>query len=248
MGKFCTKCGRPLQEGEICGCGNEIEEMKEKKDFTIDIKESFIDCFEIFKKVITKPFEAINNFVTENKYISGIIMMVMAALSTGIYKLAVLKNSYQMVESSLDGHGGWLDIWSNFTGESVRPAYFKEFLTETATNLIQYIVLVILGYLIISKLMNGKSTWKHILTAVGISLSVVIGANLMNSILTFINGELIIHLISYVSSFASIFSILLLYESVKGVAEVDKNKLLIGITSMLVCANIVVDFIQKIFS
>ena len=247
MAKFCTKCGRPLKEGEVSECANTQEKVEVSKPTTnsVDIKESFMDCLNVFKNILTKPFEAMKEFVTENKYISGIIMIIVAALSTGIYKLATLKSASNQVESSL---GGWGDLLNSFTGGSAKPDYFKEFLTETVTNLAQYAVLVLLGYLIISKLMNGKATWKHMVNAVGISLSLVICANLINSILVFIDGNFIIHLIGYVSSFASVFSVLLLYGAIQEISEVDKNKLFVRIAAMFVCASVVVDLVQKIFS
>ena len=252
MEKFCTKCGKPLKEEEVCECTNSVGEKVSIKDSTttIDIQASFIDCLEVFKKVITNPFEAISNFVMENKYISGIVMIVIAALSAGIYKLAVLKCSYQAVETSLDGLGnlGFLDLFGSLSSESAKPEYLKNFFTETAMSLVQYAALAFLGYIILTKFIKGTTTWKQIVTAVGISLSVVIGANLINSILIFMGGEFIIHLISYVSSFASLFSILLLYESMKKIIEINQNKLLIAVVSMSVCATIVVDFIQKVLS
>ena len=92
MAKFCTKCGKELKEGQTCDCKKTSKKVTNNTQ--IDLKESSIDCLNVFKKIFTKPFEAIKDFVCDNKFIAGIIMIVVAALTTGIYKIATLKSMY----------------------------------------------------------------------------------------------------------------------------------------------------------
>ena len=84
--------------------------------------------------------------------------------------------------------------------------------------------------------------------AVGISLSVVLAVNLVNSVLVFIDGEFIGDLRVYLASFASILSTLILYGSVKHVAGVNENKLFVSVASMSVFATIAMDLVQKILN
>ena len=91
MAKFCTKCGKELVDGVCPSCASS---EKETVSGSVDIKGSLMECVNVFKKIFTKPFDAIKEFVSENKFIAGIIMVVISALSTGIYKIATLKNVY----------------------------------------------------------------------------------------------------------------------------------------------------------
>ena len=98
----------------------------------------------------------------------------------------------------------------------------------------------------VAKVLKGKATLKQMIAAVGISLSVVILANLANAGLVFIDEEFVSYIRTYLTSFAYIFSILILYYGIKGVAEVDKNKLFLSVASISVIATACWDIIDKI--
>lgn len=256
MAKFCTKCGKKLEEGEVCSCTKKASsKAKEKKvvveeNTAIDIKSSCMDCLNVFKNIFTKPFEAINEFVCESKWISGIIMIVLAAISSGIYKIATLKNMYSASSANGFSAGELSSLFESALSGKVNaePEYLKEFLTTFANSFIEYALIVLLGYIIISKLLKGTATWKQMITAVAISVSVVLVGYLINSVLVFIDGDFMGNIRSYVSSFAYISSLLILFTSVKDIAEVDKNKLFVSIASMSVFATAIIDIAKKIFN
>lgn len=256
MAKFCTKCGKELKNGKACTCEKEVKkETKketEKKEVAttttnIDIKESLMDCVNALKNIFIKPFEAVKEFVTDNKLISGIIMILVAAISTGLYKIATIKNMYSASSSNSFNVNDFVNILSGNSSYGTKPDYLKEFFTEAGTNLLIYALIALFGYLIVTKLLKGKSTWKQMVTAVAISLSVVLVGCLINSILVFIDAEVIGYIRGYITSFAYILSILILYIGVKETAEIDKNKLFLSVASMSVCATVVWDIIDKIF-
>ena len=258
MAKFCTKCGRQIAEGEVCSCVQMIQPTTTTttpvaSNSDVNVKDSLMDCVNVFKKIFTKPFDAIKEFVCENKFIAGIIMVVVAALSTGLYKIATLKNLYSSSSSAGSLTAGDLTdlISSALSGGSLaaaKPEYLKEFMTTFATNLVEYALIAVIGYLVVSMLFKGTASIKQMVAAVGISLSVVLAVNLVNSVLVFIDGEFIGNLRTYLASFASILSTLILYASVKHVSGVDENKLFVSVASMLVFATIAMDLVQKILN
>ena len=257
MAKFCTKCGKPLEEGMTCDCQVNVVEQQanvavapQTTDTKIDIKESLMDCVNVFKKVFTKPFEAIKEFVCDSKFIAGIIMIVVTALSNGLYKIASLKNTYDATSSSLNLNDFSSLLNSALSGNSAvaEPEYLKEFFTSFLTNFAEYAVVFVLGYLIISKLFKGTISWKQMLNAVAISLSVVLVGNLLRAGLTFVDGDFIYNIRSYISSFANIFSILLLYGAAKEVSGIDNNKMFISVASMSVFATLVMDLVDKVLN
>lgn len=251
MSKFCTKCGKKLEEGQVCDCGKKSKVESKNSNTSIDLKESSIDCLNVFKKIFTKPFEAIKEFVCDNKFIAGIIMIVVAAITSGLYKIATLKSMYSASSASsfnTDDLSGLLSSALSGGLSVSEPEYLKEFFTTFATNLAEYALIVVIGYLIISKLLKAKTTWKYMVTAVAISLSVVLVGNVINSVLVFIDGDFIGNIRSYVASFASILSILVLYASVKEISGINKNRLFVAVASMSVFATVVIDIVQKLFN
>lgn len=250
MAKFCTRCGKALNEGEVCNCVQTTTATTAVS--TVDAKGCIMDCVNVFKKIFTKPFEAIKEFVSENNFVAGIIMVVVAAISTGLYKIATLKNLYSAGSSASSFTASdFTDLLntalSGGSFSTAEPEYLKEFMTTFATNLAEYALIIVIGYLIISKIFKGTATLKQMVTAVGISLSVVLAANLVNSILVFIDGEFIANIRVYLTSFVFILSTLILYASVKQIGGIDQNKLFVSIASMSVFATIAMDLIQKLF-
>jgi len=240
MAKFCSRCGRPLNEGEVCNCAPVVQQSAPVAPQTvavsaapaqaagsIDIKGCLMDCVNIFKKIFTKPVEAIKEFVNDNNFVAGIIMIVVSALITGLYRMAALKSIY--------------------SGTFLKPDYLKEFMNVFLPTIGEYALIAIIGYLIVSKLFKGTATIKQIVTAVGISLSVIIVTNVINSALVFMDGEFIVSLRTYIASFASILNVIILYASIKHAAGIDENKLFIGVTSIFVFASVAIDLIQKMF-
>ena len=210
------------------------EKVKETtKTSNIDIKASSKSSLDAIKNIFTKPVEAIKDFVTDNNFISGIIMIIVAALSTGIYKLATLKSAYDQLSN------GWY--------KAPKPEYLKEFFTTSGTNLLEYALVAVIGYIIISKLMKGTATIKQMVAAVGISLSLVIISYLANSILIFIDKEVISYIMSYLRTFAYIYSYIILYQAVKEVGGIDQNKVFLSVASMSVLATVTIDIVNKIF-
>lgn len=274
MAKFCTKCGKPLEEGKVCDCAQTVIQptmvatnngvninnninpnnninSSNNVNTNIDIKESFMDCLDVFKNILTKPFDAIKNFVCENKYIAGIIMIVLAAISSGLYRIATLKSMYNSTSAdsfNVNDFSSLLESALSGNLTTAEPEYLKEFFTSFATNLAEYALIVLIGYLIISKLLKSNTTWKHMITAVAISVSIIIIGNIINSGLVFIDGDFIGNVRGYIASFASISSILILGTTVTEVTGINKNKVFISVASMSVLANVVIDIAQKLFA
>jgi len=214
---------------------------------SIDFKESGKDCLDVLKGIFTKPIETIKNFVVDSKYIAGIIMVVVTAIASGLYKIATLKSMY----GSSTGKGFNMNDLSSVLSGNLgleEPNYLKEFFTTFAYNLVEYAAIAFIGYLIVSKLLKGKTSWKQMINAVGVAFSIVCLGYLVNSILVFVDAEFVGYLRSYVSTFAKMASVLILYKGVAETAEVDKNKLYIWVPAMFVVGSAVIDILDKIFN
>lgn len=199
------------------------------KTSSIDFKECGKSGLDAIKNIFCKPFDAIKEFVTDSNFITGIIMVIVAALSTGLYKIASLKRAY-------DG-----------LSKYYKPEYLKEFFTTAGENLLEYALLAVFGYLLITIIFKGKATIKQMVSAVGLSLSFVIVAYLASSILVFIDAEIISYIISYLHMFAGIYSYLIIFIAIKEVGEIDKNKLFLATACMFVLATMGMDIYHKLF-
>ena len=222
MAKFCTKCGKELVEGKACDCQTSTTSTS-----SVDFKECGKDCLEVVKGIFTKPVETIKNFVADNKLISAIIMVVVAALSTGLCTIAYEKEQ--------------------LANKFYEPKYLNDFFTKSLDSLVQFALIAAIGYLLVTVIFKGKSTWKQMVAAVGAGVSVVLVANIVNSILAFVDAEFVSYLISYVSVFSRFALFLVVYKSIEETAELDKNKLFLGSISLFVLVEAAMDLYAKIF-
>ena len=231
MANFCTKCGEKLEAGKTHKCEAKEEKKVETKTTStssVDVKGGFTDCIDAVKGIFTKPIDTIQSFVSDSKFIAGIIFIVATALMAGLSRVITLWHVY-----------GDQDY--------IKPKYFDEFFESFVTDLGKYVAIAFIAYLIISIILKGKATWKETLSATGLSLVVTFFAIIINTILVFFEGDLVSYIYNYVSVFASAFSVVVLYEGLKLKAEIDKNKLFVTLASTYVCAAIVVDLLTKIF-
>ena len=239
MANFCTKCGKKLEAGEehTCEVKEEVKKEKAKAEKTtsssnVDVKGGFTDAVDAVKGIFTKPIDVIEKFVTDSKFIAGIILIVMTALAKGLYTVITLWHAFDKVKAY----------------SSYEPKYFDEFFKVFATDLVRYAGIAFIAYLVVTLILKGKATWKETLAATGLSLIVIIAATIVSSILVFFEGDIVSYIGSYVATFSSAFCMFVLYEGIKAKAGIDKNKLFLSLASVLVGAEIIVDIVNKIFS
>lgn len=83
MAKFCTKCGKPLEEGKVCDCSK--EETKEKEEVSSSVSANIAnDYFEILKGMFAKPLTTIKKYSKDKHFILGLISIAITALIFGL--------------------------------------------------------------------------------------------------------------------------------------------------------------------
>ena len=98
MGNFCTKCGRPLAEGEICNCQSQSapqpqqtttpppQPMAPPKENIV--KKGFQNMWEALKTLFKNPAEAAAVLAKEENWLVAIILSGVQALFMGLLALA----------------------------------------------------------------------------------------------------------------------------------------------------------------
>lgn len=83
MDKYCSYCGRELNEGEICSCANyQInEEQTQKKGLFLSIS------WKLFKDTFKNPTKTINGFVKNKDYKLGIFFIILSSILISIIRV-----------------------------------------------------------------------------------------------------------------------------------------------------------------
>lgn len=224
MAKFCTKCGKELTEGQACDC--QASQTATANTGSVDFKECGKDCLNLLKGIFTKPVETIKNFVVDNKLVAAIIMIVVAALSNGLFRIAYEK--------------------AKLASAYYEPRYLNDFFTVSLESLVRYALIAVIGYVLVTLIFKGKTSWKQMVAAVGAGVTAVIVANVINSMLAFVDAEFFGYVASYISTFASFTLFLVVYKAIEETAELDKNKLFLGSISLFVLVEAGMDLYAKI--
>lgn len=98
MGNFCTQCGRPLQEGEVCNCTQQNQTSQPAQaapapspatpsQASIEIKNGFCNLVTALKTVWTNPVKAASALAHKDSWLPAILLIAAQALFSGLFAL-----------------------------------------------------------------------------------------------------------------------------------------------------------------
>ncbi len=236
MAKFCTKCGRKLEEGEVCECTKEKKEKglkEEKKEETIEKKEVTSlanDWLETYiamtKGILEKPITTIKKYAKkENAILSWIIL--------GINSFFTVLFLYLFVKETTSNVSGF--PFNDFT----YSGYSMDFET-----VLKIFLTIMVGYASMAGLLTfiGGILWKkevnfnQIISVLAIPSTFTILTTLLSILLIYLSTKLmgivlLISLILYLSN---------IYHGWMSTTTVDENKISYSYTGALVLTLFVV--------
>lgn len=173
MAKFCTKCGKPLEEGKKCNCQEgQVEELlsnenNQKKSNSNEIIEQLLT---VLKGTFKNPITTIKEIRKDNYFITGLITLGVNALAIALFIAGLLKsvletiinqNSITSTINSLSGTKSNVDI-------NVFGLGFKIFLLVV----IFYGIYSLIAWLITNKIMKKNNTYKQIIATMSVPATI----------------------------------------------------------------------------
>ena len=119
--RFCTKCGRQLNDGEVCTCQAQPQQSVPVQAQAKTASPDFIgDIMEFFKTVFKKPADAVCTYVNKGSLIASLIILAVCAIvktfSNVLYKIIANVQYEQNVRDNLV-------IWDPTTWVAPEPLY-----------------------------------------------------------------------------------------------------------------------------
>ena len=221
MAKFCTRCGKPLEDGKPCSCVNDVVENSNSTN--IDINKGFNDFIGLIAGIFVKPADTIK----KDKWIMGVIILAINCLIGGLllYCLCLRTGSNNIVSS----------INSSIFGSSYKVPFIQPFFGGLFGVAFYFGIIAMGIFLFASVIYKSKYSIKETFALTG-SCSIIL---LMVSILAI--------LISFASAYIAmalvligvLFFLLYLYQGVSDITNLDKNKLIYAYTPAIVVATII---------
>ena len=106
MAKFCTKCGKKLEEGEVCTCSqNTAKTSTSAAAGSVDFNQLFNDYVNIIKGIFTRPSDTIKEYAKGGKMLLGIIALVINCLVSGLFFYFFMDKAFGGLMGMFGGYG-----------------------------------------------------------------------------------------------------------------------------------------------
>ncbi len=227
MAKYCSNCGRKLNEGETCNC--------KLNNNSFDIKRCFGKALELFKGMFTKPVDAMKNFIKEENFALANVIIVIIGIISGLFAMLLTK------ETMGNLYGGLSSLMS---GAYFEIPYFKIFIITTILVIGVYYLQALILYLVAGKIFKAEVGYKgsfNLLT----SLAIFSLTGILVSIIGVLISPVIVVL---VIALVSLFTITNFVLGVKEVIGLNDSKSVYTIVLTSVILSIVLYVISLIFS
>lgn len=211
MAKFCTKCGKPLVEGQTCNCGNPetpvVETLNFEQPSMKDFQQAnnmnqnmmnqpqggmaqpskannlFNECLAIVTGFLKKPVTTIQENANENKFTHALVIAGVFAASVMAFVLVVLGDIYGALEKTMS-MGGLVEV------PELEVPYIKVGLITFIAVAGALALMALLAWLIMNKLFKVNTTYKKVLGIYAISSIIAAVASLAAIICKFIDYRL----------------------------------------------------------
>lgn len=220
MAKYCSKCGKLLENNEKCTC-----QKKPKKERNIErkieLKKYFDEFVEIYKTIFTKPIDTIKNYTNKPNMIVSIVQMVIFILVFGFYVLSISKSIYVLYGVITKEY--FTAIYNanvNSLTISTQIPYFNIFLIAILFIIILSFLTVVAIYLINSLIFKSKANIKRVFCLYSINTVLPTIALVVCLIIGFISLKLSLIILL----FAIILSNIYLFSGIKFISTKDDNK------------------------
>ena len=242
MAKYCTKCGKKLEDGKPCDCEvskkeTKKEEVREEATGSFDFNECVNSYVAITKGMFTKPVDTLKKYAKEKHFTVGMISIIINSIISAFFAYCFSTKAIGLI-------GGFLGYGSLFSS-SITVPFAETFFQSLLSSFLGFAVTALMIYVIAGALMKDKITVKKAFALVGVCATFTSITTLVCILFTYISLQfmLIILLI------ASIFYLTYLYQGIVETTEVDRNKVAyVFVIAIAVCAFVTVYILPKLFS
>ncbi|MBE6147747.1 MAG: YIP1 family protein [Firmicutes bacterium] len=217
MAKFCTKCGKKLEEVRVCDCLTDVKdaiisEPNKRKD--IDFQKYLDLFFDVAKGIFMKPIDTIKKYATEENFDFGVIAIFLNSIIFGIM-------FYFLVEESMSYVNGMMGLTSLGYGLIYGEiSFFKILVYAILFMAVFFFGIGIMIHFMNSIIFKGDSSIKRAISLVGVCSVLTTVTSVVGLICLFVS----IKLFGIVVGLAGVLYLCHLYHGVQIVFKVDENK------------------------
>lgn len=237
MGNFCTNCGRPLKEGEVCNCAREEANQPQPQaeaqpqpqapvppkapgQSTAALKAGLQNLLTAVKTIFKNPEEAAATLGKEENWLMAILLIAAQAVLSGLFSLATVGIGFAVF---------------SFRGGDLAILFF---FTVICSLLLSAAMLGL--YLCFGKAFKGKLTAKSALAVIGNRCFITIPLTVVAILFTMLHALFGIILFTA----GEFFALLLLFITIQKSFGISVNKAfwVVGLTAVIIFVLFIIMF------
>lgn len=244
MAKFCTKCGKKLEEGQVCDCSQTAQSTNQSSSNTqavgnIDFNRGLNDYIDIIKGIFSKPADTIKTYSKSNKVLLGIVAMIINCLVSGLFFYFFCNKAFSGLMSLFMGG------YSSLMSSSYEIPFGRCFLMGIVFMAFWFAVCAFVILLIANPILKDKMDIKKSFALVGSCSVFTTLTTILAIICTFISIPLAIAILLIGAG----FYLTNLYQGLSDITNIDKNRLVyVFMPAVAVATFVMVYIVPKFFS
>lgn len=171
MAKYCTKCGKELEEGKPCEC-------EKTKETTQNISNNLIN---ILKGTFTKPYTTTKETTKESYLITSIIAIIASSVALCLVIVKVLKLTYANTVGAITSSFGYN---TNQLGMDITQTLF----TCIILVALFYFLYTTVAYIFTNKIEHEENSYKEIVASMTVPAIISTTFSLVSWILLTVFG------------------------------------------------------------
>ena len=241
MAKFCTKCGKKLEDGQVCDCGKKTKEKEEVVVTTTkeaqDLSQMANQFVDVAKGLFTHPIDTIKKYSGEKYFALGLAMMIINSLVMGFFIWLVVKELVGMVSTLGMYFGSMMEYDLSELGEVKVP--ISVLLKSAVFGLVGFATNAGMLYVFAGPIMKGKENVKQFFSLVGVCSTLTTVTTLIACVLMYISVQVTVIFMVL----AAILYFTYLYHGLVETTDINKNRLGYVYTASLAVSAFVVFYI-----
>lgn len=235
MAKFCTNCGKPLEEGKVCDCKKNAEKKEIEQSANSIVEDYFHTFLEIVKGIFTKPVTTIKEYSTKENFGFACIALLVNAIISGLFMYCYVKEGTNAV-GSIFGYGSLVTA-------NINVSFVEILLQGMLFMLVGFVVSAGMIYLLAGPLFKSNMDFKKVISLTGVCSIFTLITTLIAIIFVFISMKLATILLLVAGAFYFTY----LYHGMTEISNLDKNKMAyVYVPALSVAAFVVVYILPKI--
>jgi len=231
MAKFCTNCGKKLNDGEQCSCQQEVV-----------ANESIVtSLLNLVKGIFTEPVKTMKNFIDEDNFNTSLIALGISAVSVAVLVAVLCKELFVTLFGLVGMSSGISSSTLSMTGlmTQIEIPYVKIVIITLVTVIAVYAMIAGIAYVISAKIFKSETSYKKMITLLGSTAGLMTVLCLVTALCVFIN--LNVALVVYAAG--AMLNTYYMYKGLSFACDTDENKLGYVLMPAVLITTLVVSYI-----